>query len=176
MLLNWDLNFLRCNQEFTAIDASLLLKLQSGAECLRSFLLKVPQEVLEHSSCEGQHLSAYIVEVVSKLIEASSLELACYRTGRLCIAAMHKLTNMMTPQIDFILRCALAQLQRTETSELEESLISIFAFMFVNYLEPSITFLSGIPGPEGESAMGFLMKRWLYKKYYCFGKYERNIR
>lgn len=154
----------------------LLLYFQSAVECIRSYIARASTEIRDGLDTEGRRLACHLLDVLGFLLDPASSDIICHRAGRLFIAGMSILEDLITPRIDTVLRCCLSRLQRNRTQVVEESLISVFAFLFLNHLDPVLDRLTSIPGPHGESGLAFVMQTWLSKEYCYYGRYERNIR
>lgn len=84
------------------------------------------------------------------------------------------LPENIEPCIESILKALLSALQRTQCHEPIKSYCFIFAYMFTWQTESTISFLSGIPGPDGRSALSYFFNKWRVGMVLC-EKFERRI-
>ncbi|KAF5285289.1 hypothetical protein FQR65_LT13279 [Abscondita terminalis] len=148
---------------------------QCGADCLRSYLCKGTSNILEFRDNEGRSGTDYILNVLKYVLDPHKMEFACKQVGRFFITAMHTLGPQLDQHFSFLLRGVLSSMQRAKTIPVEESLLIIFAYLFYYHLEAVINYLTLIPGPDGRSALAFVLDRWLLKNYIYGGKYQFNL-
>lgn len=57
-----------------------------------------------------------------------------------------------------------------------QSLIMVFAHLVNHQIEPVLDFLSGVPGPTGQSALEFVLDIWCQCHGLFYGAYEKKVR
>lgn len=118
----------------------------------------------------------YILSILRYVIDPDKIEFSCKQVGLLSITAMNTLGLHLDEHISFLLRGVLSSMQRANSVSVEESLLVIFAYLFYNRMESVINYLTLIPGPQGDSALTFVMNKWLSRNYNFGGKYQRNLK
>ncbi|KAF5288381.1 hypothetical protein FQA39_LY15471 [Lamprigera yunnana] len=148
---------------------------QCGTDCLRSYLSKGTSNILEFRDNEGRSGTDYILSVLKYVLDPLKMDFPCKQVGRFFITAMQTLGPRLDQHFSFLLRGVLSSLQRASMIPMEESLLIIFAYLFYYHLEAVINYLTLIPGPDGRSALAFVLDRWLSKNYIYGGKYQFNL-
>jgi hypothetical protein len=124
---------------------------------------------------KGKLLAEYVPDVLFKLLEPYPQEAVCpSKFGRLCVISIMTLPEHIQPCIEAILKALLSALQRTEFRDPIKSYCFIFAYMFTWQTESIINFLSGIPGPDGRSALSYFLNKWQISMLHC-EKFEKSI-
>lgn len=150
--------------------------MQCGADCLRTYLCKVPQQIVTLTDNEGFTGADYMLNTLRYFLDPQKMEFYCKQVGKLCITAIHALGTNLDLQIGFLLKDMLSSMQRTSDVAVEESLLVIFASLFYTHLDTVIYYLTLIPGPQGESALTFVLNRWLSKCYNFSSRYQCNLK
>ena len=65
--------------------------------------------------------------------------------------------------------------QSTKTLMVQQNLMVVFAQLVHSRLEEILSFLSSVPGPEGDSALCFVLTMWCAKQPNFYGVYERKV-
>ena len=52
----------------------------------------------------------------------------------------------------------------------------VFIQLIRHQLEPTLEFLSTVPGPTGKSALDYVLTEWCAKQTSFFGSYEHKVR
>lgn len=143
---------------------------------LSNLLIKASYQIKTLSDSKGKVLPQYITEVLFKLLEPYPQEAVCpSKFGRFCVISIMTLPEaIIEPCIEPILKALLSALQRTKANEAIKSYCFIFAYMFMWQTENIINFLSGIPGPDGLSALSYFLNRWSFNMLIC-EKFEKSI-
>jgi len=144
----------------------------SGGECLRCFITASPEQVYNFKNGEGLN---YVMQVTTMLLNPTHNEMSAGQIGRLVIAIIHKMGNVMGENVDHILKAVISKLQLVECLRVVMSLVAVFAYLFLTQLDAVMNFLSTVPGPNGEPAMQFLFHHWLSKQNVFYGTYERKV-
>ena len=146
--------------------------MQSGGECLRSFIFVAPHQVCSYKNGEGLN---YIMQVTILLLNPMNAEFTAAFIGRLIITIISKAGTMIGDNIHLLLKAVISKLQLVETLGVTMSLITAFAHLFVTQMEAVLNFLSTVPGPTGEPAMQYVFSRWLSVQHLFYGNYERKV-
>ena len=56
-----------------------------------------------------------------------------------------------------------------------QNLVLVYAQLVHSQLEGVLTFLAGVPGPSGQSALHFVLTQWCSKQHLFFGAYEEKV-
>lgn len=60
--------------------------------------------------------------------------------------------------------------------QLVQSLVLVFAHLVHTQMGAVLDFLSGVPGPTGQSALAFVLTEWCSRQTVFFGTYENKVR
>ena len=66
-------------------------------------------------------------------------------------------------------------LQGAETLTVVQNLVLVYAQLVHSQLDGVLTFLAGVPGPSGQSALHFVLTQWCCKQHLFFGAYEGKV-
>lgn len=139
---------------------------KNGGECLREYLAMSPDQICSFQNGEGL---IYFLRVVSHLLDPNTPEKAAGSIGKLIITLIMKTGNLLREQIDVILKSVLSKLQRVSTLPIFWNLIIIFAYLFLTQMDAVINFLLTVPGPEGNSALEFVLTQWCNRLHLFYG-------
>lgn len=87
---------------------------------------------------------------------------------------IRKAANSLGDQLDLLLRAVLSKMQQTETAAVMQSLLMIWSYLINSQFDAVLNFLSSVPGPQGNSALDFVMKEWMSKQQMFYQVYERK--
>ena len=161
-----------CSCILDFIDSSLM---EVATIFISNILMKASYQIKTLRDMKGKVLAEYVPDVLFKLLEPHPQEAVCpSKFGRLCVISILTLPEHIQPCIEAILKALLSALQRTERRELVKSYCFIFAYMFTWQTESIINFLSGIPGPDGRSALSYFLNKWKVSMLLC-EKFEKSI-
>lgn len=146
--------------------------MQSGGECLRSFLQVSPEQVCTFQN--GQGLSS-ILQVTTTLLNPMSSEYSASFIGRLIITLITKAGNFLGDQIDLLLKAVISKMQLVESLNVMMSLVMVFSHLFLTQMDAVMNFLSSVPGPDGQPATNFVFNTWLKRQHMFYGTYERKV-
>ncbi|XP_053669805.1 importin-9 [Anopheles nili] len=146
--------------------------MQSGGECLRSFLAVSPEQVCRYKNGEGLN---YVLQVATMLLNPMNTESTASFIGRLVITVITKVGNLLGDSVDLLLKAVLSKMQLVESLNVIMSLVTIFAHLILLQLDAVMNFLSTVPGPTGETAMSFVLANWLSRQHLFYGQYERKV-
>lgn len=142
---------------------------------ISNLLMKASFQIKTLSDMKGKFLADYVPDILSKLLEPYPQEAICpSKFGRLCVISIMTLPEQIQPRLDQLLKSLLSALQWTRCEDPVQSYCFIFAYMFIWQTESTINFLSGIPGPDGCSALSYFLNKWRIKTRDC-EKFEKSI-
>lgn len=146
--------------------------MQSGGECLCSFLQVSPEQVCTFQNGEGLRS---ILQVTTTLLNPMSSEFSASFIGRLIITLITKAGSFLGEQIDLLLKAVISKMQLVETLSVMMSLVMVFAHLFLTQMEAVMNFLCSVPGPDGLPATNFVFNTWLKRQHMFYGTYERKV-
>ncbi|XP_050093062.1 importin-9 [Anopheles aquasalis] len=146
--------------------------MQSGGECLRSFLAVAPEQIGRFRNGEGLN---YVLQVATMLLNPMNTESTASFIGRLVITIITKVGHMLGDSVDLLLKAVISKMQLVESLNVIMSLVTIFAHLMLLQLDAVLNFLSTVPGPTGETAMSFVLANWLSRQHLFYGQYEGKV-
>ncbi|KAK7789846.1 hypothetical protein R5R35_003757 [Gryllus longicercus] len=149
--------------------------LQSGGECLRTYISIAPEQVCSYHDSEGHTGLWYILQVAALLLNPSSSEYSATFVGRLLITLITKAGDVLGDNLDLLLKAVLSKMQRAQTLSVIQSLVMVYAHLIHTKLDAVLNFLSTIPGPTGESALHFVLTEWCARQHLFYGAYEGKV-
>jgi hypothetical protein len=151
--------------------------LQSGGECLRAYMAAAPDQVVALvDPVSGTSGLQQIVSVAGYLLNPAGSEFAATFVGRLVTTLIQKAgPGRLGDNLDLLLKAVLSKLQRAETLSVIQSLVMVYAQLIHSELEAVLGFLSGVPGPTGQSALHFVMSEWVSRQHLFYGAYESKV-
>ncbi|GFT94809.1 importin-9 [Nephila pilipes] len=149
--------------------------LQNGGECLRSFVSVALEQVSAWRDESGNSGLDYIINVAQRLLDPKTPESASAFVGRLTSLLIAKAGSIIGDKSELLLRAVLSKMQQVEALSVNQSLLLVFAHLINHQIEPVLDFLSGVPGPTGQSALEFVMSVWCQCHSLFFGAYERKV-
>ncbi|GBL76601.1 Importin-9 [Araneus ventricosus] len=149
--------------------------LQNGGECLRAFVSVALEQVTSWHDESGNSGLDYIFNVAQRLLDPKTPESASAFVGRLTSLLIAKAGSMIGDKSELLLRAVLSKMQQVEALSVNQSLLMVFAHLVNHQIDPVLDFLSGVPGPAGESALEFVMSIWCQCHPLFFGAYEKKV-
>ncbi|XP_069694516.1 importin-9 [Periplaneta americana] len=149
--------------------------MQSGGECLRTYISISPEQVCNHQDSEGHTGLWYTLQVVALLLNPSSSEYTATFVGRLITTLITKAGNILGENLDLLLKAVLSKMQRAETLSVIQSLVMVYAHLIHTQLDAVLNFLSTVPGPTGQSALQFVLTEWCSRQHLFYGAYEGKV-
>lgn len=146
--------------------------MQSGGECMRTFIFVSPHQVCSYQNGEGLN---YIMQIATMLLNPMNTEFSASFIGSLIITIISKAGNMIGDNIYLLLKAVISKMQLVESLSVAMSLVMTFAHLFVTQMEAVLNFLSTVPGPTGEPAIQYVFAQWLSRQHLFYGTYERKI-
>ncbi|KAJ8953277.1 hypothetical protein NQ318_015859 [Aromia moschata] len=113
-------------------------------------------------------------EIIFECID-STKPISGLQLGKLCIVSIVTLPDVMEPQFESILKSVLSAIQVDNSFEKLRGLWLIFIYIFMCRPANTTNFLSSIPGPDGGSALNFLINIWQPEYVSLITKFERTI-
>lgn len=149
--------------------------LQSGGECLRSYIAVSPDQILAFTDPNGKSGVVHILAVAEHLLNPTSSEFSATFVGKLVTTLIQKVGNRLGDHLDLLLKAVLSKLQGSQTLTVIQSLIMVYAHLVHSQLEAVLNFLTSVPGPMGNSALHFVMTEWVGRQQAFFGSYETKV-
>jgi len=149
--------------------------LQSGGECLRAYISVAPDQISAYTDPAGKTGLQHIVAVATHLLNPAANESSATFVGRLVTCLIKKAGDRLGENLDHLLKAVLSKLQRAETLTVVQSLVLVYAQLIHSQPDAVLSFLSGVPGPTGNSALNFVMSEWVSKQHLFFGSYETKV-
>ncbi|XP_045131067.1 importin-9-like [Portunus trituberculatus] len=149
--------------------------LQNGGECLRAYVSVAPEQVIAYRDAEGRSGLEYVVQVATQLLSPATSEHTATFVGRLITALIRHTGDHLGDNLDLLLRAVLSKLQGAESLTVVQNLVLVYAQLVHSQLEGVLTFLAGVPGPSGQSALHFVLTQWCSKQHLFFGAYEEKV-
>jgi len=150
---------------------------QSGGECLRAFMSVAPEQVCAYSDPEhGKTGLWYMVQVAGHLLNPVGSEFTASFVGRLITTLIQKAgIERLGTDLDALLKAVLSKLQGSETLSVIQSLVMVYAQLIHTQLNAVVNFLCSVPGPNGETALEFVLSQWVERQFLFFGAYETKV-
>jgi hypothetical protein len=150
--------------------------LQCGSECLRAYISKSPEQVINWHDDKGLNALHYIVMVINHMLDPKTSENSCSNIGKLITSLIRHTANVLGDNLDSILKAVLSKMQSSNILIVQQSLIMVFAHLMHYKMDAVLLFLSNLPGPTGQPVLEFLMTEWVAKQNSFIGAYDRKIR
>ena len=149
--------------------------MKSGGECLRAFLSKSIDQVVNLKDDKGVSALNYIVLVINHMLDPKTSENGCSFIGKLINTLILHTAHVLGDNLESILKAVLSKIQSSNVLLVQQSLIMVFAHLIHSKMDAVLTFLSNLPGPTGTPVFEFLMTEWVYKQNSFVGTYESKI-
>ncbi|KAM7306431.1 importin-9 [Ixodes scapularis] len=168
------------NQAFPVIVHCILhtddnSTLQYGGECVRAYVSVAFDQIAAWRDDQGQSGLYYVVKIAQHLLDPKTPESAAVFVGRLVSVLITKAGPSLGEATDILLRAVLSKLQQTETLSVIQSLVLVFAHLVHTQMGAVLEFLSGVPGPTGQSALAFVLTEWCSRQTVFYGAYENKV-
>lgn len=149
--------------------------LQYGGECIRAYVSVAYDQIVAWRDEQGQSGLYYVVKVAQHLLDPKTPESAAMFVGRLVSVLITKAGASLGEATELLLRAVLSKLQQTETLSVVQSLVLVFAHLVHTQMAAVLDFLSGVPGPTGQSALAFVLTEWCSRQTLFYGAYENKV-
>lgn len=149
--------------------------LQSGGECLRAFISKSIDQVINWKDEKGTSALSYIVHVINHMLDPKTSENGCSFIGKLINSLIRQTAPVLGENLDSILKAVLSKMQASNSLLVQQSLIMVFAHLVHSKMDAVLAFLSNLPGPTGKPVFEFLMTEWVSKQNSFSGTYETKV-
>ncbi|KFM58485.1 Importin-9, partial [Stegodyphus mimosarum] len=149
--------------------------LQNGGECLRAFVSVALEQISLWRDESGRNGLDHIINVAQRLLDPKTPESASAFIGRLISLLITKASVVIGDKSELLLRAVLSKMQQVEALSVNQSLIMVFAHLINHQIEPVLDFLSGVPGPTGQSALEFVLNLWCQCHPLFYGEYEKKV-
>ncbi|XP_064488644.1 importin-9-like [Ornithodoros turicata] len=149
--------------------------LQYGGECIRAYVSVAFDQIAAWRDDQGQSGVYYVVKVAQHLLDPKTPESAATFVGRLVSVLLSKAGPSLGEWTDVLLRAVLSKLQQTASVTVTQSLVLVFAHLVHTQMSAVLDFLSGVPGPTGQSALAFVLTEWCSRQTLFYGSYENKV-
>jgi hypothetical protein len=149
--------------------------LQSGGECLRAYISKSIDQVVNCQDSKGVSALNYIVLVINHMLDPKTSESGCSFIGKFINTLILHTSHVLGDNLESLLKGVLSKMQSSNVLLVQQSLIMVFAHLIHSKMDAVLTFLSNLPGPQGTPVFDFLMSEWVAKQNSFVGTYECKI-
>ncbi|KAI9307964.1 armadillo-type protein [Cunninghamella echinulata] len=143
--------------------------LQSAQECLKHFIMKDSDHIVNWHDQAGKSGLDYAIHFVAKLLEPSVGDSEAFFVGDLIVTMIQKVGNSIAPVLPNLLNAVLVKLEATNYQPFIQSLVMVFAHLFNSQQETVLGFLSST-NINGKSGLQILMNHWV-ENYESFSGY-----
>lgn len=144
--------------------------------CIQTFLAKATEHVCRLRDIAGQSGIDCIQVLLKQVLSPTQVELTSTLIAKFVIFALRAVQQCKLNILDMTIRGLVSKIHIFSIMNYEDSLVLVFAYLFYTNMEYTSLALNIIPGPEGGSALEYILIKWL-KKHHCFyGKLEKNLR
>ncbi|KAI8368240.1 armadillo-type protein [Radiomyces spectabilis] len=141
---------------WNATDSDLL---QSTQECLKQFVIKDCEHIVQWRDPSGKSGLDYVIHFVAKLLEPTNSESEALFVGDLIVTLIQKAGNNIASVLPDLLNAVLARLQTTSYQPFIQSLVMVFAHLIIQQQDTVLQFLSNT-AINGKSGLEILMPTW----------------
>merc|ERR1712240_93998 len=159
-------------QVILSTDSATIL--QSGGECIRSYVSVSPDQVVAFTDNNGKSGLLHVLGVAEHLLIPGSQHSATF-VGRLVSTLIQRLGPSLGNHLELLLKSVLCKLQVTQDLGVSQSLIMVFAHLIHTQMEAALNFLSSVPDSNGDSALRLVLTEWATKQQSFFGFYETKV-
>lgn len=149
--------------------------LQSGSDCIRAYISKSIDQIVNWKDDKGQSALNYIVLVINHMLDPKTSENGCQNIGKLITTLMRHTAQVLGDNLDFILKAVLSKMQSSDILTIQQSLIMVFAHLLHSKMDAVLLFLSNLPGPTGKPSLEFFMTEWVSKSTMFSGQYDCKV-
>ncbi|KAJ8911055.1 hypothetical protein NQ315_015109 [Exocentrus adspersus] len=147
---------------------------EAAANFITTLLLKMTSQMNYLRNSKEMPLSDYIPKIIfgciGKVIPISGLQLA-----KLCVVSINTLPSVLEPNFESILKSVLSAIQTNKHLDQLRGLWVIFIYILMCRPGNTANFLSSIPGPDGGSALNYLLNIWQPEFVSVMSKFERTV-
>jgi len=166
---------LACHNILSTFDETSIM--QEGGETIRAYVSRSPEQIARfrdnQSSLDGMSL---ILKVCLHLLDPTVNEACASHVGKLIFITINKGSSYLgNDNVQLLLRAVLSKLQTSKSLNVNQSLIMVFAHLLNHNLEQVLDFLSMIPGPNGNSALDWVLIQWLSRQHLFYGHYDIKV-
>ena len=149
--------------------------LQSGGECIRSYVSVAPDQVVAFTDNTGKSGLLHVLAVAEHLLNPVGNQHSATFVGRLVSTLIQRLGPSLGDHLELLLKSVLCKLQVTQDLGVSQSLIMVYAHLVHTQMEAALNFLSSVPDSNGDSALRLVLTEWVAKQQSFFGFYETKV-
>ncbi|KAI7871897.1 armadillo-type protein [Spinellus fusiger] len=133
--------------------------LQSIQECLKRFVTKDCEHIIQWHDPAGKSGLDYIIHFVAKLLDPSNTESEALFVGDLIVTLFQKAGSNIASVLPDLLNAVLVRLETTTYQPFIQSLVLVFAHLMISQQDTVLQFLKGTT-IHGKSGLNILMPTW----------------
>ncbi|XP_022915238.1 importin-9 [Onthophagus taurus] len=151
------------------------LAISCATVCICYCIAKAPNQVCAIRSSSGKTGLDFVMDIIKHILDPGMSTIVCKAAGRVCLATLKYLSNALTPQhFDCIIKSTLTRMNYFK-HHFNDGLLIIFVYLFHVHTDTLINTLSVIPGPNGDSALAYILHRWIKANGLFLVKYELRL-
>lgn len=138
--------------------------------------MRTTNQIYAIRDTHGQNGVDFIINIIRYMLDPQLQEELCIDIRCICINTLKYFDSVLQPHhLDCIIKSTLTRMNYINNTLSQENLIIIFAYIFNTKLETVLNTLSVIPGPNGNSALSYVLNTWIqqFSNYKC---YEHKLR
>ncbi|KAG0175607.1 Importin 9 [Apophysomyces sp. BC1015] len=133
--------------------------LQSAQDCLKQFVIKDCDHIVQWRDPSGKSGLDYVIHFVAKVLQPSTTESDPIFVGDLIVTLIQKAGNSIAPVLPDLLNAVLGRLDTTSFQPFIQSLVLVFAHLIISQQDTILQFL-GSTNVNGKSGLEILMPIW----------------
>ncbi|KAI8066912.1 armadillo-type protein [Gongronella butleri] len=134
--------------------------LQSSQECIKQFLAKDTDHIVQWRDQSGKSGLDYAIHFVAKLLAPSASDSDALFVGDLIVTMIQKVGNAIAPVLPELLNAVLVRLESTTSQPFIQSLVLVFAHLINSQQDTVLDFLLKT-SINGKSGLAILMTHWV---------------
>jgi len=167
---------LACHNILGTFDDTAIM--QEGGEAIRAFVSRSPQQIAQFRDPQsGRDGMVLVLQCCLHLLDPSVNEACASLVGKLIFVTINKGSKYLGDEnVQLLLRSVLSKLQTSNSLNVIQSLVMVFAHLLNHNLTTVLDFLSLIPAPNGpHSALEYVLTQWLSRQHLFYGAYETKV-
>ncbi|KAI9315923.1 armadillo-type protein [Dichotomocladium elegans] len=132
--------------------------LQSVQECLKHYIIKDSNHIIQWNDGSGKSGLDYVVHFVAKLLQTSTSSQSLF-VGDLIVTLIQNAGHNIANVLPELLNAVLARLENADNQPFIQSLVMVFAHLIINQQDTVYQFLCNT-AVNGKSGLEVLMKMW----------------
>ncbi|KAI9023057.1 armadillo-type protein [Phycomyces nitens] len=133
--------------------------LQSAQECLRRFMIKDCEHIIQWRDPTGKSGLDYVIHFVAKLLDPANSESEALFVGDLIVTLIQKAGSNIASVLPDLLNAVLVRLETTSYQPFIQSLVLVFAHLIISQQDTVLQFLTSTT-INNKSGLDILMNTW----------------